>query len=151
MANQKKLPINGDADKPDFLTQLGVTLQLKKVSQMLVAIWDEDYRLRNPSPIPPSITLENGDQYRNTQDEWYKLEYARWANRYNVASTAMMITAGVHSEPPDDFQTNFTLHSRKFVWLTTEVLTSAEFDLLVEAITSIDAPTAEAVDQAEKN
>ena len=148
-----KLPINGDASQPEFVTRSGVVLALKPIKAMLIALFDEHYRGKFPPPTPPLIKLENGDMYPDAANEWYRTQYARWVNRYNLDSTQFMFEAGVLTDVPADFTSPFASETRslKFIWLSTEVLDSHEIELLTEAITSLDAPTAQAVEQAEKN
>lgn len=145
---------NGTHNDPTFETRSGVRLRLKKVAPFLLNYWDEDYRAQHPEPLPPTIRLENGDDWRNPKDEWFLTLQSRWIREYNMRSTEFVLEFGVETDPPAGWQPPiaFPGKSNKILWLLTgDVVLPDEVDALIAAITSLTVPTEEAIEAAQKN
>lgn len=144
------MAINGNHNSPEYKTKSGVVLKLRPLGAMLIGLWQEDYQIRNPEPLPPPVTLENGEMWRNPRDEWYLLQRAKWNQDYNMKTAEMLIAASVVTEPPKGWKPAIPIPNKsdKVLWVS-EILDNV--DEFIEAVTSLSAITVDGLEQAEKN
>lgn len=142
---------NGNHNKPVYTTKSGVALQLRPLGALLIGLWQEDYMIRCPEPLPPVVKLENGEDWRNPRDEWYLLQRAKWNQEYQMRTAEMLIEASVLSEPPTGWTPAISIPNKtdKVLWVS-EVMGN-ELDEFIEAVTSLSTVTQSAIEDAEKN
>lgn len=149
------MPQKGSIENPQFVLGSGVTLTLRPIPPILLERFPMDYADHVPPPEPPTITLKNGQPWKNINDPQFAKMYTAWEQRQQVAYVDYLIMAGVETEPPDDWEQNsfypYQHKSRKVAWVEGMVATAEELGELAEMIASLKTATAKAIVDAEKN
>lgn len=146
------MPKQGTVEKPQFITESGAVLTLRPIPNLVFARFEIEFEKKHPSPMPPKKVLANGEEWYDRNDDTFKEQRQAWSTVHQTAQMDFIWGFGVITEPPKGWTSSFGLNGSmpKLNWLA-EILTDDETESLTTAIVSINHPTEEAVEEAEKN
>lgn len=141
---------HGTKNNPRYTLKDGRELRLRVIKGLILQRFNIELKKRYPIVEPPLVKLENGDLWRDVNDEWYKLQREERDQLVNEATAEFLFSNGVLDDPPADWQPFWKSDADpRYVWIS-EIIDTDDIDQLMNAIMGIDNVTPDGVEEAEK-
>lgn len=141
----------GDFKNPSYEFEDGTTVRLRTIGAAHLMAYTNRYKDTHPAPVPPTYTMQNGEDTNDENDKRYQFLLNEWNERMGYDTLLFLIDKGVLDIPPSDYIPINDDLPVKQDWILGYLYTA---DLMInfqEAVMGLSVPTEAGIADAEKN